>query len=111
MTVHLLDSVSFSNVCNLKWDEVYNLAQNGTLRLQRPDFDVELQRRHDIDSEVELLDWMDSTNISNNHDDFISAICKGIQEKQIDFEIPGDAIIIQDGNMLDYSYKTVVKYS
>ena len=66
---------------------MYNLAQNGTLRLQRPDFDAELQRRHDIDSEVELLDWMDSTNISNNHDDFISAICKRIQEKQIDFEI------------------------
>ena len=87
MTVHLLDSVSFSNVCNLKWDEVYNLAQKGTLRLQRPNLDVELQRRHDIDSEVELLDWMDSTNISNFHDDFISAICKGIQEKQIDFEI------------------------
>ena len=86
MTVHLLDTVSFSNVCDLKWNELYDHAQNGTLRLRRPNLDTELQRRHDIDSEVELLDWMDSTNISNSDDDFISAICKGIKEKKIDFE-------------------------
>jgi hypothetical protein len=86
MTVHLLDSVSFSNVSDLKWNELYDHAQNGTLRLRRPNLDTELQRRHDIDSEVELLDWMDSTNISNSDDDFISAICKGIKEKKIDFE-------------------------
>ncbi len=92
MTVHLLDTVSFSNVCNLKWNELYEKAQNGSLRLMRPPLDSELQRRHDIDSEVELFDWMDSTGIIDSNQDFISTICIGINNGEIDFEVGCDGI-------------------
>ncbi len=86
MTVHLIDTISFSNVCALNWNELYFNAQNKTLRDLRPPLDKELSRRHDIDSEVELLDWMDSSTIEDSELDFISTICVGINDKKITFE-------------------------
>ena len=86
MTVHLLDTVSFSMVSKLGWSELYNQAQNGTLRNLRPQLDNELTRLHDIDSEVELLEWMDTYSLEDIETDFISTICQGINKGTLNFE-------------------------
>ena len=66
MTVHLLDTASFSKISQLKWRDIYESANNATLRNLRPKPDSKLISSHDIDSEVELLDWMDSLTIVDN---------------------------------------------
>jgi len=86
LVVHLLDTTSFLKLCELNWKEIYETAQNSKLREIRPNLDEELQRRHDIDSEVELLDWMDSSNLEDINENFISTICLGISEGKLDFE-------------------------
>ena len=86
MVVHLLDTPSFLKLCDLNWKELYDSAQNRKLRELRPDMDEELHRRHDIDSEVELLDWMDSSNLVDVGENFISTICLGISDCKLDFE-------------------------
>ena len=86
MTVHLLDTISFSKVSELNWNELYKKAQNASLRNLRPPLDKELNRLHDIDSEVEILDWMDSSGLEDIGQDFISTICSGIDQRKIDFE-------------------------
>jgi hypothetical protein len=92
MTVHLLDTISFSKVSKLNWKELYEMAQNRTLRQFRPILDNELNRRHDIDSEVELLDWMDSSNLEDIGMDFISTICSGISQRKLDIEAGSEGI-------------------
>ncbi|MED5485881.1 MAG: hypothetical protein VYE59_04620 [Candidatus Thermoplasmatota archaeon] len=86
MTVHLIDKNSFSMVSKLGWSELYNQAQNGTLRKLRPQLDNELTRLHDIDSEVELLEWMDKYFLEDIEKDFISTICHGINSGKLNFE-------------------------
>ncbi|MBJ24326.1 MAG: hypothetical protein CMB64_06620 [Euryarchaeota archaeon] len=86
MTVHLLDTTSFLKISQLKWGDVYDSAQNARLRELRPNPDSKLIRSHDIDSEVELLDWMDSLTLVDNDFSFIKTITNAINNGEINFE-------------------------
>ena len=92
MTVHLVDITTFEKIGNLGWNEVYDHAQNGTLREFRPPPDSKLIRSHDIDSEVELLDWMDSVELEDNGFNFLTTIRNAITERIINFEVGCDGI-------------------
>jgi len=92
MVVHLLDTTSFLKLCELNWKELYDSAQNRTLRELRPNSDKKLHRRHDIDSEVELLDWMDSSNLVDVNENFISTICLGINDGKLNYETACEGI-------------------
>lgn len=65
MVLLLVDEPCLKMLLNQSWDELYAGMEKATFRDLRPSYDQRLKRAYDIDSESEILDWMDS--IEHNH--------------------------------------------
>lgn len=59
----LVDKPSLEALLQTSWKELYHGMEKGTFRENRPPGDSKLKRSFDIDSEAEILDWMDSVTV------------------------------------------------
>ncbi len=64
--VLLVDQSCLNSLLEMTWNELYTGMEKGSFRNSRPTVDDKLNRLFDIDCEAELLDWMDSVDVSPN---------------------------------------------
>jgi len=94
MVVHLIDGAAFHSLCGRPWRQVYDESEAWKLRDTRPAGDPRLERRFDIDAEVELLDWMDSCDIPRSHGKpFLAEIRSAHKAKRLGTEAACDGLM------------------
>ena len=69
----VVDSSNWANLLSISASELKQSMLDKKLRITRPDVTQHLERRHDVDVEAEILDWLDSCEIIGDKSILISA--------------------------------------
>ena len=72
----VVDSSNWDNLLSISASELEQAMFGKKLRNSRPDEDPSLERRHDVDVEAEILDWLDSCQIIGDKSVINSALEK-----------------------------------
>jgi len=73
MLAMVVESSNWTDLLSLPASELKQLMLDKKLRDARPDAEHSLDRRHDVDVEAEILDWMDSCGIVGDKPTLLTA--------------------------------------